>query len=107
MFVTEKSHELMSHFLTPSIFLPDNTCLVCSESSFWRPFSKNMWYIDGDKHVPKECCDGCKCYVEGAYFYNIMRGIPKCSTSNEVFRDAYYGSESLVRDFHYLDAQHE
>lgn len=54
-----------------------------------------MWYIDGEKHVPGEYCDNCKCYVEAAYFYEIMfYKIPKWTTlflpqQEEEFRDIY------------------
>ena len=106
MRLTERSYEqVMSHFPSTSSFLPEDVCLVCGESSFWRPFGKYMWHIDGDKRVPEECCDICKCFVEAAYFYQIMLyGIPKCLTSVSphygVFSDAYRESESLARHFY-------
>jgi hypothetical protein len=106
MRLTERSHEhLMSHFSSTSSFLPEDVCLVCNESSFWRPFGKYMWHIDGDKRAPEDCCETCKCFVEAAYFYQIMlHGIPKCSTSISpyygVFSDAYRETESLARHFY-------
>ena len=101
MRLTERSHEdLMSYFPSTSIFLPEEVCLVCGESSFWRPFGKHMWHVNGDKHAPKDCCDSCKCFVEAAYFYQIMLyGIPKWPTSFPhpfgVFEDAYFWSRNL------------
>ena len=100
MRLTEGSHEhLMSHFPSTTSFLPD-VCLVCGESSFWRPFGKYMWYVNGDKSALEDCCDSCKCFVEAAYFYNIMLyGIPKWPTSFPhpygVFNDAYFRGRNL------------
>ena len=101
MRLTEGCHEqLMSHFPSTTSFLPEDVCLDCGESSFWRPFGENMWDVDGDKHAPGECCDSCKCYVEAAYFYQIMLyEIPKWPTTYPhpfgVFSDAYFSSRNL------------
>lgn len=101
MRLTERAHEnLISHFPPTSSFLPDNVCLVCGESSFWRPFGKYMWHVNGDKHASSDCCESCKCFVEAAYFYQIMLyGIPKWPTSFPhpfgVFCDAYFRSINL------------
>ena len=93
------------------MFLPDSACLVCGESIFWRPFGRNLWHVDGDKHAPEDCCDSCKCFVEMAYVYQLLvYGIPKWPTPfppsyYEVFRDAYFGRERVVKQFHLLDAE--
>ena len=101
MRLTEGAHEhLMSHFPSTTSFLPDSICLVCGESSFWRPFGERMWHVNGIECALVECCDFCKCFVEAGYFYNIMwSGIPKWPTSIPhpfgVFRDAYFRSRNL------------
>ena len=101
MRLTQGCHEdLIAHFPSTSSFLPDDICLVCGESSFWRPFGEYMWHLNGDKFAHGECCDNCKCFVEAAYFYNILwSGIPRGSTSQPhpfgVFRDAYFRSRNL------------
>jgi hypothetical protein len=80
---TEWCHEhLLSYFPSTTVFLPADKCLTCGESSFWRPFGQNMWFVDGDRHAARECCDTCKCFVEAAYFYQLMMyGIPRYPAS--------------------------
>jgi hypothetical protein len=111
MRLTERPHEhLMSHFPSTSSFLPEDVCLICGESSFWRPFGKYMWHVDGNKRAPGDCCDTCKCFVEAAYFYQIMLyDIPKWPTSFPhpygVFRDAYLRSRNLERHFYLMNVE--
>jgi hypothetical protein len=111
----EGSHEhLLSHFRSSYYYLPDDVCHVCGEWNYWRPFGENMWLVDGNEDAPRDCCDSCKCYVEAAYFYQILAfGIPKWPTRfppyyYEVFRDSYFGRERVVkRRFPLLDAERE
>ena len=110
----EGSHKLLiSKFPSSYNFVPDDTCHVCGESNYWRPFGKYMWHLDGDKHAPGDCCDSCKCYVEATFFYQMLvYGIPKWPTPfpphyYEVFRDGFFGRERVVRQFHLLDADLE